>query len=108
MSITPRNRAGLPKDASGSMEEPSRSNISGRWVVPVNPNVSTRPYRSTAELIALRSRNFTPASLERESRRKAASAARGSAVSSRAMYMEISSVVAARSIMPPAENTIRP
>ena len=48
------------------MEEPRRSNISDSWVVPVNPNVSTMPYRSTAELIALSSRNFTPASLERE------------------------------------------
>ena len=75
---------------------------------PVNPKVRTRPYRSTAELIALSSRNFTPASLERESRRKAARAASGSAVSSRAMYIEISSVVAARSIIPQAENTIRP
>ena len=85
MSITPRNRAWLPKDTPGSMEEPRRSNISDSWVVPVNPNVSTMPYRSTAELIALSSRNFTPASLERESRRKAARAASGSAVSSRAM-----------------------
>ena len=85
MRITPRNSAGLPKETSESIEEPSLSKISESCVVPVNPKVRTMPYRSTAELIALSRRNLIPASLERESRRKAARAASGRAVSSRAM-----------------------
>ena len=43
------------------------------------------PYSSTAELMALSNRNFIPASVERESLWKAASAASGSDVNSSAM-----------------------
>ena len=53
-------------------------------------------------------RNFMPASLERPLGRKAASAANGSVVNSRAMYMVISSSAATSSIIPVADRSINP
>ena len=79
--------------------------MSSSMVAPVKPYTSTIPYSSTAELIPLRMRNFMPASAERPSRLNAASAATGSAVSSREMYSVMSSTDEASSIMPLTENS---
>ena len=63
---------------------PTALEMSDSSVLPVNPNTSAIPYSISAELIAPMIRNFIPASLERPFIRKAASAASGSVVSSKA------------------------
>ena len=57
--------------------------------------------------MALKMRNFSPASLDLAVIKKADKAARGKVVSSREMYMVINSPAAASNIIPVAEKRIR-
>ena len=86
MSTMPKRRAWLPKGVPLlRVKSASRSAMTSRDVLPVKPYTTTMPYSRTAELMALRIRNFIADSPERLSLRNAASAAIGSVVSSSEM-----------------------
>ncbi len=69
--------------------------------------MKTIPKSSNAELSALISRNFSPASDDRSSRSHAMRAAAGSDVNSSATYIVINSRADASSIIPVSEKSIR-